>query len=779
MSAAGINGNNYNSTVHTSTTTANNHKTNGNRITGDDQYPRRTTHGDGSDSVELSDEARELAKANAATDSARTERRQAIRERLERLSASRADLDSHIKAILKKNGLKPADSQKLRLEVDSNGKIVAGGLNDKEALRAIEEALNREQGLGKQIKEFQRESKALSGDLQRETGMTMEQLVKDMKGGKDDWSKKVHMFYTGSVQDDAYFSQLQHVDLFREDPELLGMMQDLAADTGIDISGDDRTLSEPERVLKNTLTDTWKKIGEAVDEYNKNVMAKMSGDSAMQEPDFAEKYLISLRGAGITVDSNGGIVIEGEFATDARTAADARKILESFAQEMLEITSEDGEINLFKDATERLLDMYKETFKEDAAGDAVVLASVGSSAMTGEVRLSSPSKEAEIKEEAAAKVNALLADMDIETPEPVEIEIDEKGRIRAVNLGDDEMANKIINAAIESINSGVEAADETDKRYGKLKTLLKHHMAFQPGGLHEALQQQPQQNAATTVTDYVVAPIDRSGFDMPSGTSTLDLENINYEMNRYMPESGVAGQDRSEKEYAASFAGYDNSQAVADFLASFKGAAPLDKIDGTAGENTAGATEQGGDFTNAPFDTAVDAWLRGEGVFTIGMFGATTADGFRVLATGKSQELLAGVRDAMRADDYDTLNRIQKELATLKPSDLAFLDMTGLGNLGLGERNDFLDKADELFAKAGLDVSARSLNFSFNKDGEVDFARDDKNATLTDTQIAIQNILNKGVDGSDADTMKTMRYYGQYAYSEKLVLLDTSRTIWA
>lgn len=719
------------------------------------------------DSAEMSDAARELAKTRAADEAGRAERRDGIRALLEKQAADRADLDAHIKAVLKKSGIGVADSQRIRLEVDSSGKIVVGGVNDRDMAKRIEEALNRELGLAKKLKQFQRESKQLSAELKRETGKSLADLVSEAKGGTDDWSKQRIMSNDHQVHDDAYFSDLNHIDLFSENPDLLGYIQDLAANTGIDIGGGDRTLSEPEHVLKEKMKEAWAKIVTAVEEYNAGVIRLTAGDSAQREEDFDDQFLISLKGASFTVDSNGGVEITGEFSTDSRTAEKARSIFQAAIDSMLEELGSDGETNLFQDATNRILENYQDAFADDAATDAVVKAQIGSKAMTGKVWISSPAKEAELKAEAADEVNGLLADMGIETPEPMQVEIDDKGRIRAVNLPENAALAQVIQHAIETINSGVEAAPDDDKRYGKLKYLLKHYRVLQPGGLSE-LRDNPYENMEKTQTAYTAFPLDRSGVGAAKGSSTVDLERIQAEIDSRFPKTTYPGQNTSEREYAASFAGHDNSRAVADYLENYQG------IKKHKPKANASAPEDGesGEFERHSFDGALDAWLRGEGVFGFAMLGGVTADGFRIFAAGESRAILDEYRDAFRADDTTRMDAAQKKMAQLKPSDFAYQDLTGLGNLGLADRNDYLAIADALFTKAGLDVKATETRFIFNTKGEIDFSRDGGDAEPDSVQSRIQHILNNGVDAGDSEMVRRLKEYGRFAYTDRIPVIN-------
>lgn len=77
--------------------------------------------------------------------------------------------------------------------------------------------------------------------------------------------------------------------------------------------------------------------------------------------------------------------------------------------------------------------------------------------------------------------------------------------------------------------------------------------------------------------------------------------------------------------------------------------------------------------------------------------------------------------------------------------------------------------------KSGLDVTAVNMNFIFNMKGEIDYGKGSGEVDAMRTRV--QDVLNNGVDDGDAESVRKLKAYGKYAYSDKVVLID-SRDSW-
>lgn len=117
---------------------------------------------------------------------------------------------------------------------------------------------------------------------------------------------------------------------------------------------------------------------------------------------------------------------------------------------------------------------------------------------------------------------------------------------------------------------------------------------------------------------------------------------------------------------------------------------------------------------------AVDRWLTGDGVFTPSMWGQSSSDGFTY--TPLSDEAVAAALNAaesMASYERTRIAAYLRELAQLTPDDFAFSDPTGLGELALRERREFLARMDELLTQARIEERAAELRYVFSEEGEL------------------------------------------------------------
>lgn len=184
--------------------------------------------------------------------------------------------------------------------------------------------------------------------------------------------------------------------------------------------------------------------------------------------------------------------------------------------------------------------------------------------------------------------------------------------------------------------------------------------------------------------------------DLLQTFQTYDNQNAVNRYNHYLDmftRYGVGGINSGENDPVA------NLRAQENHLYGNLG------ITGASGTNVSGA---------------VDRWLTGDGVFTPSMWGQSSSDGFTY--TPLSDEAIAAALTAAEALASYERTRIAaylRELAQLTPNDFAFSDPTGLGELALRERREFLAMMDELLTQARIDERAAELRYVFNAAGEL------------------------------------------------------------
>ncbi len=138
----------------------------------------------GGDSVSISDEARLMSEAALAKKSnATTNRYQAAGARLRKyinvgmgygeanltaMNFSRKNIGSRIDSIIKTAGIKLDPSEKLAISVDKDNKIVVGGLKDKDKAKAIQDALNGDKKLAREMKSHVASARITQNDQKRE-----------------------------------------------------------------------------------------------------------------------------------------------------------------------------------------------------------------------------------------------------------------------------------------------------------------------------------------------------------------------------------------------------------------------------------------------------------------------------------------------------------------------------------------------------------------------------------------------------------------------------------
>ncbi|MCD8140506.1 MAG: hypothetical protein LUE17_12140 [Planctomycetaceae bacterium] len=119
------------------------------------------------DSVTISDEARQLSESAQANKCSVTTRYQAAGARLRKyinvglgygeanltaMNFSRKNIGSRIESIIKSAGIKLDPSEKLAISVDKDDNIVVAGLKDKNKAKAIQDALNQDKKLAREMK---------------------------------------------------------------------------------------------------------------------------------------------------------------------------------------------------------------------------------------------------------------------------------------------------------------------------------------------------------------------------------------------------------------------------------------------------------------------------------------------------------------------------------------------------------------------------------------------------------------------------------------------------
>ncbi len=439
------------------------------------------------DTASISQQAQELAESfkmgDGGGDSVITD---ALRTTLQDLTASKRDLDSHIGAILKKNGIKLGANDKLKLETGSKGRIAVSGVADPELRKEIEDALNKEKGLFEKVRDNQVAMRKASSDFKHQTGMTLKEAMAKVNENEGDGTANIDM----RVKKDATgqpVPQANNASAAHFDDELKGLLFDLQDPTGVSVVTDSRANADPADTLTTMMRKAERELRQEFMWINREVKGTTpeelpTGPDGQPIP--REHLMLDVSRVEISVSSTKEITISGQVAIDPKKDREGKEMIERKIKEMMETTTESGDVKLFEEAMARLMSDYTLEYGDEAAPDATAVVSIGRENTSGEVRMSSPTKEAELRDEMSSEVNGILEEKGIIDPQ-FEVEVDDDGKLVITNLPENEEVAAKVQTLLDEINNAVATADEDDEKYGRLKELVKHYGVFQGRGLSD------------------------------------------------------------------------------------------------------------------------------------------------------------------------------------------------------------------------------------------------------------------------------------------------------
>ncbi|MCD7897163.1 MAG: hypothetical protein LUG50_10910 [Planctomycetaceae bacterium] len=425
----------------------------------------------------------------------------ALRTTLQELTASKRDLDSHINAILKQNGIKLGAKDKIKLETNSSGKIAVAGVQDPKLRKEIEDVLNKKKGLFEKVRDNQAAMRKASSEFKHETGLTLKEAMEKVTQNDGDGTANLDMTVKRDENGQPIVESNAGVEHF--DDELAGLLFDLQDPKGVAVVTDSRANADPEGTLKTMIRKAERDIRETFMWANREVKGteteKLPTDMD-GNPIPREHLMMDVSRVEISVSSDKQITVTGNVAIDPKKDREGKEIIERIIKEMMDTTTESGDVMLFEEAMNRLMSDYQLEYGDEAAPDATAVVSIGRENRSGEVSLSSPKKEAELLDEMSVEVNGLLEDKGILDPQ-VEVEVDDNGKLVVTNLPENEEKAAKILKAMDEINDAVAGADDEDEKYGRLKELVDHYGLFQGRGLSDMGKSDDEDE---TVTPYDV-----------------------------------------------------------------------------------------------------------------------------------------------------------------------------------------------------------------------------------------------------------------------------------
>lgn len=310
------------------------------------------------DTVEISEEARQLSLQAGnqelppvgILDPAKrmelgSEEHKKFTEFMAKVKGQKSSVMSGIQSVLEKNGIRLSGLGKLKLEVDSGGRIVVGGIKDKDMAKRIEKALNNEPGLAASVAEYQKNEKEFSRQVKDYTGATLHELGMaargqvnsriEEKGGYEDTRAYERLAFIGSA---ALFINADDVKAF-------------SFDGNIDFSTEVSAMTDPEGAVTDEMDGMFDKVKESFGKLNGKLLARLQSEAGeggeIDKAEF-ERMFLNADKAVITVDSRGEIKVEGELAPDAATNRRGLEIIEKLVKDMLmDVGTNSYGVNLF------------------------------------------------------------------------------------------------------------------------------------------------------------------------------------------------------------------------------------------------------------------------------------------------------------------------------------------------------------------------------------------------------------------------------------------------
>lgn len=352
------------------------------------------------DSVEISQEARELLEKSASSEAWRpwsmmeyetplvggSEEEKKFRELMKSVKSQKSDIMSQVKDIFARHGISRADYGKVKIEVDDSGKISVGGVRDAKTAKAIENALNADKTLGKKVLQFQRDEKELSKQIKEYSGCTLFELTMTQRG---DVNARIRECVEGATKDDSPDDEFYwNLGFLGENlNHVVGVQDvfDLGFQGAIDFSGETNTLAEPERNIENELEAMYRKVQEDFDRHNADVAARMEAAGIEMTDEMKAMYFLDAAGVTITVDNLGAMTVEGLFSDNGDNHKTGEDMVRKRVTEMLNKTEDNSyHINIFTSASATLIRrMADDSGLEQTAWDARVVAEINGGAVGG------------------------------------------------------------------------------------------------------------------------------------------------------------------------------------------------------------------------------------------------------------------------------------------------------------------------------------------------------------------------------------------------------------
>ncbi len=362
------------------------------------------------------------------------------------LPGEKREIASLVEHAAGKAGLSSYEIKKLKIEINSQGKIVVGGLKDRATLKKVQDALNEVDGLAKRIEHYQFLEKNMYNKV-KALNITPYRLADDGNpaiNGMDylEWMIGQADGDIDSVEglnDPLAYAMLEY---FRDPIETA------------DFSHKDKGVANPQGDMEKSTLAIKNRIVDKFMDYNRRL------NSNADDPN-----RINWNNAKIRITESGAVEIEGSFAKTASANAKAESIVREILQEYLQ-PSEDGTESMFTTALQRITTMHDEAYGEsDVEKEAVFEFFLSDISATNAYVIDKNGDAAEqvdkaIRNDVAAFVNASVEDGKIDA---TDLSVDKEGKITLAGAGKTQASSLIdqLNSAIQIARHGGYLAGES------------------------------------------------------------------------------------------------------------------------------------------------------------------------------------------------------------------------------------------------------------------------------------------------------------------------------
>lgn len=307
------------------------------------------------------------------------------------LVSEKKNIKSIINSAAKKAGISSGDLGKLKIEVDSSGKVLVGGLDDTALTEKLQNALNEESGFGLRLKEYQNSEEKLYSDVVHKKIFAA--------GGQSPGStanSEIDVVGMDLLEQMVKEEGIDNLDGLG--PNVLAYAAaELFRDTTVsaDFSHKDKGLENPGATVHKELDRVEWAIEKELENINlSNRMAALNKDQAVAD-------VVSMDNIKITLNENGEIKIEGKFSSSGAADSEARaRVGQILQEEFAGQTANGGESNLTTALRQLRLD-HDEEFGESTYAKT---GSVTFDGKTSETFVDSPEAQMAIQKEMADAV---------------------------------------------------------------------------------------------------------------------------------------------------------------------------------------------------------------------------------------------------------------------------------------------------------------------------------------------------------------------------------------